>query len=122
MLVWLAASALIVLSVRFGSAFHGVDPRLLKTLRVLGLVTYPFYLLHEVIGLPAIAMLQRKEFSYSYAALAGLSIVFMVSLFVSASAEPRLRRQFSRVLNHIDERYLSARPIFRSLYRTGGSM
>ena len=91
MLAWLLAAELIVLSVRAAAGSRG-SPAGMSALRALGIVAYPFYLMHQSLGLPIIGGLDTAGFSPGAAILLTLGGVLAASLSVSAVLEPRLRR------------------------------
>jgi peptidoglycan/LPS O-acetylase OafA/YrhL len=94
---FLIAFCAMVLSVRF-NAGHVFTEGIYKVVRKLGLTTYPFYLLHEVVG--GVVMYQVHKWGYSYlaGALAALLVVGVVSSLVALYCEPRLRNFIKRLL------------------------
>lgn len=71
-----------------------------QKLRVVGMATYPLYLVHDNLG----AVLLRTELGAGfnrYAALGGaVAACVVVSFAVSAVVEPRVRRALARVIDH----------------------
>jgi peptidoglycan/LPS O-acetylase OafA/YrhL len=67
-------------------------------LRTLGLITYPLYLIHNVVGLAIIRLLVDAGLDQSVAVAAGLGLVVLVSWFICAKVEPAIRGQLAKVL------------------------
>jgi peptidoglycan/LPS O-acetylase OafA/YrhL len=61
-------------------------------LRTLGLITYPLYLTHNVIGSAIIRVLIDAGLDAYLAVGAGLSMLALVCWFISATIEPAIRR------------------------------
>jgi peptidoglycan/LPS O-acetylase OafA/YrhL len=63
-----------------------------RCLRTLGLITYPLYLTHNVIGSAIIRVLIDAGLDAYLAVGAGLSVLALVCWFISAKMEPAIRR------------------------------
>lgn len=61
----------------------------------LGLMTYPFYLLHQEIGAAMIAALMRAGVGYGAAATVTLAAMIAIAWIVVAALEPALRRRLA---------------------------
>ena len=72
-----------------GSALH-------KTVRLLGLTTYPFYLLHESVGGFVLDRMSRLGVSLGLRIILAFLAMGVVSFFVAAWLEPLLRLAFKR--------------------------
>jgi peptidoglycan/LPS O-acetylase OafA/YrhL len=90
------AFAAIVLSVRFNHLFPS-NAALRRTVRVLGLMTYPFYLLHERVGGFLIDQMKKLGMAYLPNVFVALVCVGAVSMLIALYAEPALRRFLKKV-------------------------
>lgn len=84
------AFAAVVLSVRFNRLFPA-SPALRKAVRLMGLMTYPFYLLHERVGEFVIDGLKRLGLPHLPSVFIALVCVGLVSMVIASYAEPALR-------------------------------
>ena len=95
-LVWAAAVSLIAIgasrSRRSAGAATSEAPAYLRTL---GLITYPLYLTHNVIGAAIIRILVDAGMDELLAVWAGLGLLVLVCWFICAKVEPAVRRQLS---------------------------
>jgi peptidoglycan/LPS O-acetylase OafA/YrhL len=92
-MVWGVSMLLIILALRY--QFGG------KTIRQIGLMTYPLYLLHDVTGAAIIGWLIRGGTS-PYAALGiVMASVIAASWLVAAHVEPAVRKGMARALDRI---------------------
>jgi exopolysaccharide production protein ExoZ len=89
----------IVLAVKFNHLFPA-NAALRKTVRLLGLMTYPFYLLHERVGEFFIALLKKIGMAHLPSVFVALIGVGIVSMLIASYAEPALRR-FLRNIGHM---------------------
>jgi peptidoglycan/LPS O-acetylase OafA/YrhL len=64
-------------------------------LRTLGLITYPLYLTHNVIGAAIIRILVDAGMDELLAVCAGLGLLVFICWFICAKVEPAVRRQLS---------------------------
>jgi peptidoglycan/LPS O-acetylase OafA/YrhL len=76
--------------------------RYLRTryLRTLGLITYPLYLTHNVIGSAIIRVLIDAGLDASLAVGAGLSILVLVCWLICAKIEPAIRRSLRQIFSY----------------------
>jgi peptidoglycan/LPS O-acetylase OafA/YrhL len=84
------AFAAILVSVKLNHRFPA-NPALRKTVRLLGLTTYPLYLLHERVGEFFILQFKRLGLADLSAALVALVCTGLVSFAIAWYFEPRLR-------------------------------
>jgi peptidoglycan/LPS O-acetylase OafA/YrhL len=92
-IVWAAAVFLIALAANRSRVSSGdASPDTAGYLRTLGLITYPLYLTHNVIGSAIIRVLIDAGLDATLAVGAGLSILALVCWFISAKMEPAIRR------------------------------
>ena len=78
------------------SALEALLPR--RPVLLLGLATYPLYLLHQTMGLVLIGGLLRAGLPYISAAFLTLLAVTVLALAIANWAEPWLRRLMDRAL------------------------
>ncbi len=90
------AFAGILLSVRFNPLFPA-NAALRRVVRLLGLTTYPFYLLHERVGEFAIYLMKRIGLADLPSALLALVGIGAVSLSIAWYCEPALRSLLKKV-------------------------
>jgi peptidoglycan/LPS O-acetylase OafA/YrhL len=69
-------------------------------LRTLGLITYPLYLTHNVIGAAIIRVLIDAGLDASLAVWAALSMLVLVCWFICAKVEPAVRRAPTRIMSY----------------------
>jgi peptidoglycan/LPS O-acetylase OafA/YrhL len=70
-------------------------------LRTLGLITYPLYLIHNVVGSAIIRVLVDAGLNDSLAVAVGLSLLVLVCWFICAKIEPAIRRQLGQVFSDV---------------------
>jgi peptidoglycan/LPS O-acetylase OafA/YrhL len=68
-------------------------------LRTLGLITYPLYLIHNVVGSAIIHVLVDAGLDDTLAVAAGLVLLVLVCWFICAKIEPAIRGQLARVFS-----------------------
>ncbi len=90
------ACAAILLSVRFNHRFTA-NAAVRKTVRLLGLTTYPFYLLHERVGEYAIYQANRLGLAPLPCALLALVCVGAAALAIAWYFEPALRGLLKKI-------------------------
>lgn len=89
--VWVVAILAMVGSVHFNEAVASRFGRYERGLRVLGLSTYPLYLLHSMVG--AVVISFTHDIIGRWMALgAGITAAIAVSMMVATWAEPAIRR------------------------------
>ena len=66
-------------------------------LRTLGLITYPLYLIHNVVGSAVIRLLVDAGLDQTLAVAAGLVLLVLVCWFICAKVEPAIRSQLAKV-------------------------
>jgi len=93
-LIWASSILAIVISlkVQFPESFA-------YYLRILGLATFPLYLLHHPIGGTATRWSLEIGLSVTTAAAVGIGVTIIASLFVSYFLEPVLRRVMKKAIN-----------------------
>jgi exopolysaccharide production protein ExoZ len=86
----------IVASVKLNHLFPA-NAALRKTVRLLGLMTYPFYLLHERVGEFVIDLMQKLGMAHLPSVFVALMGVGAVSLLIASYAEPALRGSLKKI-------------------------
>ena len=94
--IFLLAFGVVALSPTIQPALERVLPR--RPVLLLGLATYPLYLIHQTVGLVMIVTLVRWGMPYVAAALTALVCLTALALAIAAWAEPWLRALMSRAL------------------------
>jgi exopolysaccharide production protein ExoZ len=91
-LIWYVACGLIGAAVCWRrEIIHYVPARVLNAVRMAGLMTYPLYLLHELLGKAVRDLFVGHGVSYLLSALAALSVAALVAFGVARFGEPLLR-------------------------------
>ena len=85
-------------------------------MRTLGLITYPLYLTHNVIGSAITRVLVDAGMDEYLAVWAGLAMLVLVCWFMCAKIEPAVRRQLSLGFSYVGwlPKERAAAPAFRS--------
>jgi peptidoglycan/LPS O-acetylase OafA/YrhL len=89
-ILFLAAVALMAWSLRLDLSWHGW--------RKIGLMTYPLYLIHDVVGAAILGVLMRGGVPYLAAISAVGATMIAASWLVASEAEPRVRLLLDRTL------------------------
>jgi peptidoglycan/LPS O-acetylase OafA/YrhL len=105
--VW--AAAVLLIAVAANRARHSTGTAspdassYLRTdyLRTLGLITYPLYLIHNVVGSAIIRVLVDAGLDQSLAVVVGLSLVVLICWFICAKIEPAIRAQMRQVFSDV---------------------
>lgn len=97
---WLTLVVLLFISVAYNSEIIGKTKMLAGLMRTLGLITYPLYLIHQVVGALLIAMFIDIGFNKYAALLFGIAFVGLLSWAV-VKIEPYIRRRLDPWLTWI---------------------
>jgi peptidoglycan/LPS O-acetylase OafA/YrhL len=83
------------------TAARSMSAHYLRTgyLRTLGLITYPLYLIHNVVGSAIIRVLVDAGLDESVAVAAGLVLLVLVCWFICSKIEPAIRGQLARAFS-----------------------
>jgi len=104
MAIWLLALGIIILSVMFNPVFVQAPVWVRTTLRRMGLMTYPLYLLHQNVGLAMIGQL-TKIGVHPYISLGiGVGFVLSASWAISVYLEPHVQKAMKSVLNNLADK------------------
>lgn len=96
-IVWAGFCLSMVAAIRFNSRMPS-GARWHRWLRTLGLMSYPFYLLHESVGGSAMAWLVLRGVPPGPALATGLAVAGLASFLVAEVAEPPLQAATRQVL------------------------
>ena len=100
-LVWAAAVLLIAVAANRSRRSTGTaSPEAPAYLRTLGLITYPLYLTHNVIGTAIIRVLIDAGLDASLAVWASLGMLVLVCWFICAKIEPAIRRLLREIFSN----------------------
>ncbi|MEW6152285.1 MAG: acyltransferase [Pseudomonadota bacterium] len=116
-MVWAAAVLLIALAANRNRRFAGIaSPEAPAYLRTLGLITYPLYLTHNVIGAAVIRALVDAGLDATSALWIALAMLILVCWFICAKIEPAVRSALMQTLSRfgkLPQRHpVSRRPAF----------
>ena len=91
--VWAAAVFLIAVAANRSRRSAGTaSPEAAGYLRTLGLITYPLYLTHNIVGSAIIRVLIDAGLDASLAVWAGLGMLVLICWFICEKMEPAIRR------------------------------
>lgn len=82
-----------------------------RIMRVVGLMTYPLYLMHEAVGGVTLGLLRQAGYGQGLALLTGLALSLLASLLVVEAFEPWVRRRMLAILHPILERLTANVPV-----------
>jgi len=107
--VWLASIAIIPLSVRANARLHRLSSVTVKAIQIAGMMTYPLYLLHQIVGGTMMGWMVLNG-ADRWVALATVSIlIFVLTGLIATRAEPWLQGWTKYLINFIHDRYNSMR-------------
>ena len=106
-MVWIVSVAGVALSVKFNASIWGKG-RFTSAARVIGLTTYPMYLLHDLVGAAAFGWLLRLGVNKYWALLSVLFAVSALALLIAIRIEPVVQAGLRDALDRI-ARYLQSR-------------
>jgi peptidoglycan/LPS O-acetylase OafA/YrhL len=99
-LIWVAGVLAIWCSLIFDSIWSRfLRPNWMRAVRLLGLSTYPLYLLHDVVGASALRVLGSAGAGRFEALFLACTAMIAASLWISARPEPQLRAILSRAVS-----------------------
>ena len=99
--VWAAAVFLIAIAANKSRRSTGTVPEGPAYLRTLGLITYPLYLTHNVVGTAVIRVLIDAGMNATVAVWAGLGVIVLLCWFICEKVEPAIRRQLREVFSRL---------------------
>jgi exopolysaccharide production protein ExoZ len=101
-LIWLFSLGLIFMTMRSRRRL-GMNPALARVTRRLGLMTYPMYLLHKVVGIFLVVWLIHAGLSPWWSLAAGFFAILSLSWIVCTVFEPVVRRGLKNALIRIED-------------------
>lgn len=96
--VWLAACVWMLLSVLFNRFAHKWIGHWCSGIRLLGLATYPLYLVHSFVGGLVVGIVMARGGTLTSAFVAGSSTAIVAALIVALWLEPPLNRSLSKLI------------------------
>jgi peptidoglycan/LPS O-acetylase OafA/YrhL len=100
--VWAAAVSLIAVAAnRSRRSSDAAVPEAAGCLRTLGLITYPLYLTHNVIGSAVIRILIDAGLDASLAVWIGLGLLVLLCWLICSKVEPAIRRLLREVFSNL---------------------
>ncbi|HYG32218.1 MAG TPA: acyltransferase [Methylophilaceae bacterium] len=103
-IIWLLALVVIVFSVVLNHLFLEAPEWVSTTLRRMGLMTYPLYLLHQNVGLALIGQITKMG-THPYLALGvGIAFALSASWAISVYLEPHVQKAMKSVLLNLGEK------------------
>jgi peptidoglycan/LPS O-acetylase OafA/YrhL len=101
-MVWAAAVLLIAIAAKRSRRSVGTaSPEAPAYLRTLGLITYPLYLTHNVIGTAIIRALVDAGLDATSAVWVALGMLVLVCWFICAKVEPAVRSVLMQIVAHL---------------------
>ncbi len=86
-MIWLVAVAGVIIAVKFNDALFSKS-RLRAFARVIGLTTYPMYLLHDLVGAAAFGWLLRLGVNKYWALLVVMCVIAALAVLIATRIEP----------------------------------
>ncbi|NKL08889.1 acyltransferase family protein [Rhizobium leguminosarum] len=102
--IWVAGLIVIAASVRYGRQISRLPAALLQTIKTLGSMTYPLYLLHFTIGIQLLDWLTDLGMTPLMALGLAIAIVCAMSLAVCKWGEPPIRSVLRLVFDRLGQR------------------
>ena len=100
--VWAAGFALIVVAARAPQIFEVKSPKLQAKLKRIGLMTYPMFLVHNVLGAGIIRTATQLGVNQWVALAMAVTTVVALAYVICATAEVELRRHMRGLLDKAD--------------------
>ena len=107
--IWLASIALIVVSVRANARLHALPRGAVRGIQVAGMMTYPLYLLHQIVGGAIMGWMVSHGVGRWVALASTTVIIFGITWVVATRIEPRLQAWTKYLITALHDRYRMAR-------------
>lgn len=117
--IWLISLAVILLGIRHNATWRS-SPSLVSLLRVLGLMTYPLYLVHQNIGAVVMGIMRRAGIEPAMTLFLASVVVLLLSWLVVTYAEPVVKRWVGAVMDLVRLRLTGGRPATDAAHRSKG--
>ncbi|MEV4778303.1 acyltransferase family protein [Burkholderia sp. LMU1-1-1.1] len=101
---WLAAMAFMVWSVKANAHWHRLPDAARAAIRTAGMMTFPLYLLHQVVGGAIMGALVLRGWNRWAALAAAVALVLAASWLIAQHLEPALQRLTRRLLELLRQR------------------
>lgn len=109
-LIWVGSVCFIVWSVRSNAAFHRAPLFVKQTIRTAGMMTYPLYLLHQIVGAALMGWMVSHGVN-RWSALFSTTIgIFLATWLIAKHIEPSLQKATGRSLDYARWRYRAFAP------------
>lgn len=109
LILWLVSLLFILMAVPLNARIVSAGPAFVSTARRLGLMTYPLYLLHNVVGGSVMGIVAGQGASSEVAFATAVASIIALSWWVSVVPEPALQRSARALLAEIEARMKQAR-------------
>lgn len=107
--VWLASIAAIIVSVCANASLHALPAGVVKVIQIAGMMTYPLYLLHQIVGGSMMGWMVLNG-ADRWVALTTVSIIiFILTAAIATRAEPWLQGWTKYLINEVHGRYKKLR-------------
>ena len=110
--IWLASIALIVVSVRANASLHALPVGMVKAIQIAGMMTYPLYLLHQIVGATMMGWMAANGINRWLALATTTTIIFVFSWAIATRAEPWLQGWTKYLVDKVHDGYRTLRPRF----------
>jgi peptidoglycan/LPS O-acetylase OafA/YrhL len=106
--IWIVSVVGVVISVKLNDSIWG-RRRFASAARVIGLTTYPMYLLHDLVGAAAFGWMLRLGVNKYWALMSVLLAISVLALIIATRIEPviqaGLRDALDRIARHLRPRH-----------------
>jgi peptidoglycan/LPS O-acetylase OafA/YrhL len=103
--LWSLAVLAIAISIQCNAQL-GANPKINSVVRLLGLTTYPLYLLHDVVGAALIGRLVQLGVNPYSALVVSIAAVVVASIVIAAFVEPAIQKRMLAALTFKTSNYL----------------
>lgn len=107
--IWLASLAAIVVSVRANASLHALPAGVVKAIQIAGMMTYPLYLLHQIVGGSMMGWMVVNGADRWVALATVIIIIFILTAAIATRAEPWLQGWTKYLINEVHGRYKTLR-------------
>lgn len=104
-IIWLASIALIVVSVHANSSLHALPVSIVKAIQIAGMMTYPLYLVHQMVGAAMMGWMVANGVDRWVALATATIIIFVLSWTIALRAEPWLQGWTKYLVDEVHDRY-----------------
>lgn len=104
-MLFMLSVALIIASVSFNKRLHALPSNIVNLIKVAGMLTYPLYLLHQVVGCAIMGWMVKHGADRWTALGTATFMIFFITWIVATQAEPWLQSLTKYLLNEVYDRY-----------------